>query len=108
MKSQIIHEISCFPYNTNKNLLNTCYMSGKCTSHLILVALLYEISLNSLQSFSFLYNCIYLFLAVLGLHCCSGFSPVVASRGYSLVAVLRLLILVASLVAEHGLYSTQA
>ena len=83
-------------------------MSGKCTSHLILVALLYEISLNSLQSFSFLYNCIYLFLAVLGLHCCSGFSPVVASRGYSLVAVLRLLILVASLVAEHGLYSTQA
>ena len=32
-----------------------------------------------------------------------GLSLVVASRGYSLVAVCRLLIAVASLVAEHGL-----
>ena len=31
-------------------------------------------------------NVIYLFLAVLGLHCCVGFSLVVASRSYSLVA----------------------
>ena len=37
---------------------------------------------------------IYLFMAVLGLHCCTGFS---------LVVVLGLLIVVASLVAEHGL-----
>ena len=37
---------------------------------------------------------IYLFLAVLGLHCCMGFS---------LIAVHRLLTAVASLVAEHGL-----
>ena len=36
---------------------------------------------------------IFHFLAVLGLHCCAGFS---------LVAVLRLVIMVASLVAEHG------
>ena len=33
----------------------------------------------------------YLFGAVLGLECCTGFSPVVASGGYSLVVVLRLL-----------------
>ena len=34
---------------------------------------------------------IYLFLAVLGLHCCAGFSLVVASRGYLLaVATLSL------------------
>ena len=45
----------------------------------------------------------YLFLAVLGLFCCVGFSLVAASGGYSPVAVLRLLIAVASLVAEHGL-----
>ena len=45
----------------------------------------------------------YLFLPAPGLHCCQGFSIVGASRGYSLVAVLRLLIVVASLVAEHGL-----
>ena len=42
---------------------------------------------------------IYLFLAVLGLRRCVGFSLVVASRGYS----LGLLIVVASPVAGHGL-----
>ena len=57
---------------------------------------------------SFLYNFIYLFLAVLGLHCCSGFSLVVASRAYSLVAVHGLLTAVASLVAEHRLQGAWA
>ena len=51
---------------------------------------------------SFIYNFIYL-LAVLGLHCCTGFSLAVASRGYSLVAMSELLIAVASLVAKHRL-----
>ena len=46
---------------------------------------------------------IYWFMAALGLHCCSGFSLVAASRGYSLVGVPGLLIVVASLVAELGL-----
>ena len=41
------------------------------------------------------------FLTVLGLHCCVGFSLVVASRGYSLAAVHGLVIAVDSLV-EHG------
>ena len=49
-----------------------------------------------LHLFSFVF-----FLAVLGLGCCSGFSLLVESRGFSLVAVLRLLIVMASLVAEH-------
>ena len=44
-----------------------------------------------------------LFLAVLGLHCCVGFSLVVASGGYSLNAVPGLLIVEASLVMERGL-----
>ena len=39
---------------------------------------------------------IYLFLAVVGLHCFVGFSLVVANRGFSLPAGLRLLIAVAS------------
>ena len=56
-----------------------------------------------LHLFSFVF-----FLAVLGLGCCYGFSLVVESRGFSLVAVLRLLIVVAPLVAEHGLWGTQA
>ena len=48
-------------------------------------------------------NFIYLFLAVLGLLCCLGFSPVVMSKGYSLVVVCGLLISLASLVSEHWL-----
>ena len=50
---------------------------------------------------------LFLFLAVLGFHCYAGFPPVVASQGYSLDAVLRLLILVACLVA-HMLQSVWA
>ena len=45
----------------------------------------------------------YFFLAVLGLPCCAGFSLTVASGGQSLAAVRRFLIVVASLVVEHGL-----
>ena len=44
-----------------------------------------------------------LFFAMLGLCCCMGFSLVVASGGYSLIALHRLLIVVASLFSEHGL-----
>ena len=50
---------------------------------------------------------IYLFLAVLALHCCTGFSLVVASRSCSLVAMHRLLAAVASL-AEDRLEDMQA
>ena len=44
-----------------------------------------------------------LVLAVLGLHCCVGFSLVAVSRGNSLVAIHGLLTVVAFLVAEHRL-----
>ena len=50
----------------------------------------------------------YLFMTVLGLGCCAGFSLVVESRNYSPVAVRKLLIKVASLFSEHGLLSAQA
>jgi len=50
--------------------------------------------------FSFFKN--YLFLAVLGFHCCSGFCLIVARGCYSLIAVCRLLTAVTSLV-EHSL-----
>ena len=61
----------------------------------------------------FLFKCyvfifIYLLLAVLGLCCCAGFSPVAASRGYSLVAVHGLLVAVASLAVKLGLWSVWA
>ena len=51
---------------------------------------------------------LFLFWAVLGLHCCMGFPLDVASRGYSLVMVCWLLIAVASLVVEHRLNNCAA
>ena len=57
---------------------------------------------SSTGTLFFLILCIYLFLAVLGLHRCVGFSLVVAGGGYSLVAVLGFLFVVASLVGEYG------
>ena len=53
------------------------------------------------------YKCLFFFflkgLAVLSLHCCSGFSLFAASWNYSLAVVRGLLTTGASLVAEHGL-----
>ena len=50
----------------------------------------------------------YLFLAALGLHCCTRAFSNCGERGLLLVAVSGLLIAVASLVAEHGLLGVQA
>ena len=44
---------------------------------------------------------------MLGLHGCSGFTLVLASRGYSPGLVRGLLIVLASLVAEHRLQQLQ-
>ena len=49
---------------------------------------------------------LYLFLAVLGFCCCTGFSLVAVSRAYSPVAMRGPLYTVASLVAASGLQST--
>ena len=46
---------------------------------------------------------IYLFLAALGLRCCAQVFSSCGERGLLFVALRRLLIAVASLVAEHGL-----
>ena len=56
---------------------------------------------SSLSFFNIM--CFLLFMAMLGLHCCTGFSLVGANGNYSLVAVHRLLIVVASLVAGYRL-----
>ena len=61
------------------------------------------ISSHTISSFFKKKNVAYLFLTVLGLRCSMDFSLVAASGGYSLVAAHRLLMAVASLVAEHGL-----
>ena len=50
----------------------------------------------------------YLFLALLDLHCCTGFFLIAVSGSYSLAKVCRLLIAPASLVAAHGLQSMWA
>ena len=53
-----------------------------------------------MEPFFFFFN---LFLAVLGLHCCEGFSRVEESGDSSRVALHGLLIVVASLAVEHRL-----
>ena len=55
------------------------------------------------SGFFFLIYLFYLFLAVLGLHCCVQTLSRCGEQGLLLVAVRILLIVVASLVAEHGL-----
>ena len=59
-----------------------------------------------IRMFYFFNNCIYLFLAVLGLLGCLGFSLAVEISSSSLAAVCRLLIMVASL-ADHRLQCAQ-
>ena len=49
----------------------------------------------------------YLVLAVLGPCCCTGFSLVSVSRGYSPAVVLRLLTVMTSLVVESGLQASE-
>ena len=60
-----------------------------------------------MSHFTFLKNILIflfdLFLAVLGLSCCTALSLVVESGGYLPAAVHRLLLALASLVAEHSL-----
>ena len=46
---------------------------------------------------------LFLFLAVLGLHCCARAFSSCGERGLLFVAVRRLLIVMAFLVVEHGL-----
>ena len=60
-----------------------------------------QVNLIHMQ-FSFFKKYMYLLLAVLGLGCCVGFSHC-GEWGLLFIAVLRLLIVVASLVVEHGL-----
>ena len=59
--------------------------------------------LVKLTIFFFFFFCIYLFLAALGLRYCVRASSSCGERGLLFVAVRRLLIAAASLVAEHGL-----
>ena len=55
--------------------------------------------------FNFLNKFIYLFLAMLGLHCCACSFSSRGERGMFFIAVCGLLIAVASLVVEHGLWA---
>ena len=51
----------------------------------------------------FIYKFIYLFLALLGFHCCAQAFSSCGEQGLLFVVVHGLLIAVASLVVEHGL-----
>ena len=63
---------------------------------------LHNVTHLNLVFYKFIYF-IYLFLAALGLRCCTRAFSSCSERGLLFVAVHGLLIAVASLVAEHGL-----
>ena len=82
-----------------KKKIQNCYHSKKKNTHNTPKLVIRESQLHF-----FLINLfIYLFLAVLGLHCCAQAFPSCGERGLLFVAVRGLLIVMASLVAEHGL-----
>ena len=74
---------------------------GKGSNH----ALMINCSLSSILFYFilFFYKFIYLFLAALGLRCCTWAFSSYGEWGLLFVAVCGLLIVVASLVTEHGL-----
>ena len=61
----------------------------------------------SVQSQVFKNICLFIY-GCIGSPCCMGFSLVAVSKGYSLFAVCRLLIVIASLVAQHSLHGLWA
>ena len=94
--------ISWMPFSISLTLFLVCwvFLSRKDDVGLFFFPFLKSMTM---RYFAFFFkNFIYLFLTVLGLHCCWDFSLVAASWGYSLV-VCGLIIAVASLVVVHGL-----
>ena len=78
-----------------------CFASGETTGPGVFPTLQLASSLNS---FLFKINLlIYLFLAVLGLRCCARAFSSCGEQGLLFIEVCGLLIVVASLVVEHGL-----
>ena len=65
----------------------------------------YQFSGKLFSVFGLFYNFlfIYLFLAALGLHCCTWAFSSCSERGLHFIVVCGLLVAVAALVAEHGL-----
>ena len=76
----------------------TCVKDIHCSKGLEIIYLFIY-----LKIYVSIYLFIYLFLAVLGLRCCAWAFSSCGERGLPFVVVRRLLIAVASLVAEHGL-----
>ena len=65
---------------------------------------IYTFFLKYVYIYIYLFICLFiLFLAALGLHCCARAFSSCGKQGLFFVAVHGLLIVVASLVAEHGL-----
>ena len=80
----------------------SCLHQHLVFSVLLILAIHWISNCDFLEICIFLFNFIYLFLAVLGLHCYTGFSLVAVSGGYSVVAVCELFLLVACLLWNMG------
>ena len=84
-------------------LLSYCSIKVANTVSGVSQALVTYLGGNKYDDRGFLNKFIYLFLAVLGLRCCTRAFSICGRRGLLFVVVRGLLTTVASLVAEHGL-----
>ena len=75
-------------------------LCSKCLTYSLHIVGSYLFSILLIVVFFFFFN---LFLAVLGLHCCTWALSSCGEQGLLFVAIGGLLIVVASLVAERGL-----
>ena len=99
-----IYNLTFCPLDTDQN--NVTFLRGErennCLINFKLILKLW--STNKCQiSFNFLKYIYYLLLAALGLRCCTGAFSSCGERGLLFVVVRGFLIVVASLVVEHGL-----
>ena len=85
-------------------MLELCPTGSPYTGHPVSFLGFFPSFLAVLGVFFFFFKILFIYFCLSGSSLlCSGFSLVARSRGYSSLAVRRLLIAVASLVAKHGL-----
>ena len=90
-----VGNVNCnyFPFTGHPN--HVCSCKEQCKSHFSALSFFLLLGLSI--------NFFFFFLAMCGLHCCTGFSLVAVSRGCTLVAMCRLLIEVAPLIVKWEL-----
>ena len=102
--SRLVLSLLAFYRNRSYSMCSLVFgFFGSTYSSVRFIHIVVSAASTFLSFFLFLILFIYLFLAALGLRCCARAFSSCGEQGLLFVAVCRLLIVVASLVADHGL-----